>query len=84
MSEGDKKKIQDQAKKDLGLEPLNNTAFEKNKNGGRFGNNQRNGGRDNRGGKGGRGGRGGQRGGRFGNEQRGGRNDGRKFGRGDN
>lgn len=31
MSEKEKKKIQDQAKKDLGLEPLNNTNFEKNR-----------------------------------------------------
>lgn len=27
MSEGEKKKIQDEAKKQIGLEPLNNTAF---------------------------------------------------------
>lgn len=72
MSEGDKKKIQDQAKKDLGLEPLNNTSFEKNRFGAnRFGDSyQRDGGsRGGRGGRGGsRGGRGG-RGGRFGGDR---------------
>ncbi len=43
MSEKDKKNIQDQAKKDLGLEPLNNTAFENNRfaNGKNQGNNRK-------------------------------------------
>ena len=46
MSENQKRMIQNEAKKDLGLEPLNNTAFEKNRQGKkdnkRFGNSDQN------------------------------------------
>lgn len=37
MSENQKKKIQNEAMKDLGLQPLNNTTFEKNKHNDRNG-----------------------------------------------
>lgn len=47
MSETQKKRIQSEAMKDLGLQPLNNTAFEKNRHNNRNGKKQGNQGKRN-------------------------------------